>query len=167
MRRGRHYATFTLRTLGGTMLGVVGAGFDPTTGAEAYGSAQGWLLDATHGILAHAGCPSRWEGQPQRNSLKEGDVVVWAPVHPAPSTVRRLTALSVVQGLLLDLDAATLTVWVNGERKGVMVRPGMTNQHGEPVGPLEGSLRWAQTCLGVGASTAIAGPLPLPDCDLS
>eukprot|EP01045_Picozoa_sp_COSAG04_P053931 COSAG04_NODE_23826_length_331_cov_1.043103_1_plen_33_part_10 len=33
-----------------------------------------------------------------------------------------------MQGLLLDLDAATLTVWVNGERKGVMARPGMTNR---------------------------------------
>ena len=66
-----------------------------------------------------------------------------------------------VQGLLLDLDAATLTVWVNGERKGVMVRPGMTNNHGDPVGRLEGPLRWAVD-VGRGASVAIAGPLPLP-----
>ena len=35
------------------------------------------------------------------------------------------------QGLLLDCDAATLTVWVNGERKGVMVRPGMTDRDGQ------------------------------------
>ena len=48
------------------------------------------------------------------------------------------------QGLLLDLDAATLTVWVNGERKGVMVHPGMANDwRGQPVGRLEGPLRWA------------------------
>ena len=67
-----------------------------------------------------------------------------------------------VQGLLLDLDAATLTVWVNGERKGVMVRPGMTNVHGEPVGRLEGPLRWAVD-LPSGGSVAIAGPLPPPD----
>ena len=66
-----------------------------------------------------------------------------------------------VQGLLLDLDAATLTVWVNGEREGVMVRPGMTNNHGDPVGRLEGPLRWAVD-VGRGASVAIAGPLPLP-----
>ena len=73
------------------------------------------------------------------------------------------------QGLLLDLDAATLTVWINGERKGVMVRPGMTSQFGpgmtygsgHPVGRLEGPLRWA-VALGRNASVTIAGPLPLP-----
>ena len=66
------------------------------------------------------------------------------------------------QGLLLDLDAATLTVWVNGERKGVMARPGMTNVHGEPVGRLEGPLRWAAD-LCYGSSVAIGGPLPPPE----
>ena len=45
--------------------------------------------------------------------------------------------------MMLDLDAATLTVWVNGERKGVMVRPGMTidsedDSHGEPAGGAAG-----------------------------
>ena len=65
-----------------------------------------------------------------------------------------------MQGLLLDLDAATLTVWVNGERKGVAVRPGMTNLDGEPVGRLEGPLRWG---IDVAASSvAIAGPMPPP-----
>ena len=53
-----------------------------------------------------------------------------------------MTRLLVVQGMLLDCDAATLTVWVNGERKGVMVRPGMTDNNGELVGRLEGPLRW-------------------------
>ena len=65
-----------------------------------------------------------------------------------------------MQGLLLDLDAATLTVWVNGERKGVMARPGMTDTWGEPVGLLEGPLRWAVELQN--ASVAIAGPLPPP-----
>ena len=51
-----------------------------------------------------------------------------------------LTPLRAAQGLLLDLDAATLTVWVNGERKGVMVRPGMTDNSGQPVPRLEGPL---------------------------
>ena len=60
-----------------------------------------------------------------------------------------------MQGLLLDLDAATLTVWVNGERKGVMARPGMTNNDGEPVGRLGGPLRWAVDL--AGASVAIEG----------
>ena len=66
-----------------------------------------------------------------------------------------------VQGLLLDCDAATLTVWVNGERKGVMVRPGMTSEYGRPVGRLEGPLRWAVDVCD-SASVAIAGPLPPP-----
>ena len=65
-----------------------------------------------------------------------------------------------VQGLLLDLDAATLTVWVNGERKGVMARPGMTDQLGVPVGRLEGPLRWAVDVRHT--SVAIVGPLPPP-----
>ena len=63
--------------------------------------------------------------------------------------------------MLLDCDAATLTVWVNGERKGVMVHPGMTDWRGEPVGRLEGPLRWAVD-LGYDASVAIVGPLPPP-----
>ena len=65
-----------------------------------------------------------------------------------------------MQGLLLDLDAATLTVWVNGERRGVMVRPGMTNWNGEPMGRLEGPLRWAVDLSGAAPAVAIAGPLP-------
>ena len=65
-----------------------------------------------------------------------------------------------MQGLLLDLDAATLTVWVNGERKGVMARPSVTDYDGQPVGRLEGPLRWAVDL--AGASVAIAGPLPPP-----
>ncbi len=73
----------------------------------------------------------------------------------------RLTLCGVAQGMLLDCDAATLTVWINGERKGVMARPGMTDQRGQPVGRLEGPLRWAVD-VGRGVSVAIAGPLPLP-----
>ena len=68
--------------------------------------------------------------------------------------------LCAVQGLLLDCDAATLTVWVNGERKGVMVRPGMTNMWGEPVARLEGPLRWAVDV--ERAAVAIDRALPPP-----
>ena len=70
--------------------------------------------------------------------------------------------LCVAQGMLLDCDAATLTVWVNGERKGVMARPGMTNSNGVPVARLEGPLRWAVD-VDNGALVSIAGPLPLPE----
>jgi len=62
--------------------------------------------------------------------------------------------------MLLDLDAATLTVWVNGERKGVMAHPGMTDDDGALVGRLEGPLRWAADLCA--ASVAIEGPLPPP-----
>ena len=87
-----------------------------------------------------------------------------SPSAPPPLAATAHTA--VVQGLLLDLDAATLAVWVNGERKGVMVWPGMTNVLGEPVARLEGPLRWAVD-LAVRvpfhwASVAIGGPLPPP-----
>ena len=67
--------------------------------------------------------------------------------------------------MLLDCDAATLTVWINGERKGVMVRSGMTDCEGDPVGRLEGPLRWA---VDVGdSSVALAGPLPPPRLTLA
>ena len=62
--------------------------------------------------------------------------------------------------MLLDCGAATLTVWVNGQRKGVMVHPGMTDGNGKPVARLEGTLRWV-AFLGA-ASVSITGPLPPP-----
>ena len=66
-----------------------------------------------------------------------------------------------MQGLLLDLDAATLTVWVNGVRRGVMVCPGMTSTYGgRPVARLEGPLCWVVDMHD--SSVAIAGPLPPP-----
>ena len=51
-------------------------------------------------------------------------------------------------------------MWVNGVRKGVMVRPGMTDVDGEPVGRLEGPLRWAVDVHE--SSVAIGGPLSPP-----
>ena len=97
-----------------------------------------------------------------------------AALHPEPETLVNHTPTPFVIGveaqtlpllqplaehvLLLDLDAATLTVWVNGERKGVMVRPGMTGSAGQPVGRLEGPLRWAVDL--ERGSVAISGPLP-------
>ena len=73
--------------------------------------------------------------------------------------------MCVAQGMMLDCDAGTLAVWVNGERKGVMVRPGMTidsedDSHGEPVARLDGPLQWAVEM--AHASVTIGGPLPPP-----
>jgi hypothetical protein len=47
-----------------------------------------------------------------------------------------------VVGLLLDLGQRTLSVYLNGARRGVMVAPGMKNERGEAVAPLAGPLRW-------------------------
>ena len=94
----------------------------------------------------------------------------WCGPGPLTHCAAQLTRLCAVQGLLLDLDAATLTVWVNGERKGVMVRPGMTtddssdssdDEDGAPVGRLEGPLRWAVDVM-ADVSVAISGPSPPP-----
>ena len=71
-----------------------------------------------------------------------------------------MTLLCVAQGLLLDCDAATLTVWVNGERKGDLVRPGMTDDYDDPVRRMEGPLRWAVDL--DSSSVEIAGPLAPP-----
>ena len=164
MRHGRHYATFTLRgqidAKHDASLGVVGPSFDPTDGHEGYDHYQGWVLAAIDGDLWHASRQSSWEGQPDdeiKCALKEGDVVVRLPPLPRHAAAHSHRA---VQGLLLDCEAATLTVWVNGERKGVMVRPGMTGSAGQPVGRLEGPLRWAVDLSNT--SVAIAGPLPPP-----
>ena len=72
--------------------------------------------------------------------------------------------------MLLDLDAATLTVYVNGERKGVMVRPGMIGHYDAdhpsrsgPIARLQGPVYWVADLVGGGEiSVAIDGSLPLP-----
>ena len=81
------------------------------------------------------------------------------PLPPRPLPRMWLTALCATQGMLLDCDAATLTVWVNGEWQGVMVQPYMTDNRGALVGRLEGPLRWAVVW---GASVAIEGPFLPP-----
>ena len=64
------------------MLGVVGAGFEPTGGGLAYQSPHGWMLSTVFGDLNHADEYSAWEGNCSENELKEGDAVVQPP--PAP-----------------------------------------------------------------------------------
>ena len=76
---------------------------------------------------------------PQEDEIKQGDVV----------------------GLLLDLGQRTLSVYLNGARRGVMVAPGMKDYYGSAVAPLAGPLRWA---VGVdcGASLRIERKPPPP-----
>jgi hypothetical protein len=147
-----HYVEVTLLESFNARMGVVGQGFDAAGGGEASDSAEGWLLytgngDLRHagGSLFHAGNFSDWEGMPQKNAIEQGDVV----------------------GLLLDLGQRTLSVYLNGARRGVMVAPGMKNNRGEAVAPLAGPLRWAVD-VSYGASVRIAAAmLPLPPLHFS
>ena len=157
MRRGRHYTTFTLRSRH-SMMGVIRPDFNQMYHNSAFASPHAWMLNRVDGQHYHAGRGSNWEGQPEE--LKDDDVVVRLPAPPSARHATPPTLLCAPQGLLLDCDAATLTVWVNGERKGVMARPGMTDDDGEPVGRLEGPLRWA---VDLDGAVKIDGPLPLPE----
>ena len=64
-------------------------------------------------------------------------------------------------GLLLDMDRQTLTVYRDGKKVGVMVRPGMANPRGKPIAPLRPPLRWAVTVY-KGSAVAIDAPQPPP-----
>eukprot|EP01045_Picozoa_sp_COSAG04_P016308 COSAG04_NODE_1349_length_7133_cov_9.163918_5_plen_269_part_00 len=98
MRRGQHYATFTLRSNADAMVGVAGVDFDCASlepgplgwAGSAYDSPFGWAVGTEDSELSawHNGSEVRWEGQPQvtdgAEPLKEGDVVVRLPSSPAP-----------------------------------------------------------------------------------
>eukprot|EP01046_Picozoa_sp_COSAG06_P081053 COSAG06_NODE_28256_length_577_cov_5.470711_1_plen_136_part_01 len=102
MAEGAHYVEMTLLEDGrvGARMGVVWQGFDAAGGGAASESAEGcWMLGTRRGVLLHAGMPSSWEGMPQDFEIKQGDVV----------------------GLLLDVGQRTLSVYLNGARRGVMV----------------------------------------------
>jgi hypothetical protein len=148
MVAGAHYVEMTLLEkdrYNGAAMGVVGQGFDAAGGGEAYESAEGWLLGTGSGALIHAGRASKWEGMPQRHEIKQGDVV----------------------GLLLDLGQRSLSVYLNGARRGVMTAPGMKNMQGYAVAPLAGPLRWAVD-VGGGALVRIErrpAPGPVPSAE--
>jgi len=142
MAEGAHYVEMTLVKKGsyGAWMGVVGQGFDVAGGGKAYESAEAWLLHTGVGCLYHARKSSDWEGMPQPHEIKPGDVV----------------------GLLLDLGQRTLSVYLNGARRGVMVAPGMKNTRGKAVAPLAGPLRWAVD-VGFGSSVRIERRPPPPE----
>ena len=81
MTAGVHCAHFEMRKLGigRAMVGVAGPGFDPAAGGEANESAEGWLMSTYRGDLEHGGDHSGWVGQPQKDEIKAGDVVVRRP----------------------------------------------------------------------------------------
>ena len=139
MAEGAHYVEMTLLEEGYAFVGVVGQGFDAAGGGEAHMSAEGWLLRTGSGFLYHAGRRSRWEGMPRQREIKQGDVV----------------------GLLLNLGLRTLSVYLNGTQRGVMVAPGMKDTRGGAVASLAGPLRWAVD-VGLGASVRIERKAPPP-----
>lgn len=141
MTNGIHYVEVTICKQGNgiAFVGVVGAGYQAFSGDGAAKSTEGWMLGTRSGPLVHAGCISRWEGQPRHGALKEGDVV----------------------GLLLDCGQRTLAVYFNRVRCGVMVKPGMKNSFGNSVATLSMPLRWAVD-LSSGTSVSIASAQPPP-----
>ncbi len=68
MRRGRHFATFTIRSGDDKFMGVVGPSFDPEHDNDddhtLHRSAHGLGLYTWYGKLYLTGLSSRWEGQP-------------------------------------------------------------------------------------------------------
>ena len=112
-----------------------------------------------HGHLLHAGRASEWEGRP--GQLKEGDAIVRLP----PSTPCSLCRLRLMRCVCRRACCSTST-WPPcgvGQRRaeGRHGPPSMTDVDGEPVGRLEGPLRWA-VALGPNASVEIAGALSPP-----
>jgi hypothetical protein len=139
MAEGAHYVEMTLLEEGYAFVGVVGQGFDAAGGGGAHMAAEGWLLSTLHGRLIHACNGSTWEGKPQSHEIKQGDVV----------------------GLLLDCGQRTLSVYLNGARRGVMVAPGIKNIYGGAVASLAGPLQWVVD-VGYGASVRIERKAPPP-----
>ena len=140
MAEGAHYVEMTLLEKGwGARMGVVGQGSDAAGGGGACQSAEGWLLSTGSGDLVHARSASKWEGMPRQREIKQGDVV----------------------GLLLNLGQRTLSVYLNGARRGVMVAPGMKDDDGGAVAPLAGPLQWVVD-VGFGASVRIERKAPPP-----
>jgi hypothetical protein len=159
MAAGVHYAEFTLLKQGifGASVGVVGTSFDAAGGeytrsgvclGKSYArySADGWLLYTGGATFVHGRSidadpgETEWEGMPQPGEMKDGDMV----------------------GLLLDLGRHTLSVYLNGSRRGVMVAPGMKNRGGGAERELSAPLRWVVD-VGHGASVRIErGQAPPP-----
>eukprot|EP01045_Picozoa_sp_COSAG04_P012387 COSAG04_NODE_833_length_10004_cov_6.351035_6_plen_126_part_00 len=80
MTAGVHCAHFEMRKRdGNAMVGVAGLGFDPAAGGGAYDSAEGWVMNTYDGALWHGDSASAWAGQPKRDEIKAGDVVVRRP----------------------------------------------------------------------------------------
>ena len=117
MSSGRHYCEFRLgrasvlgrsssKTTQGLSFGVISADYDPgSVEVSSYDAA--WLYAPVNGNLIHANQGFQWAGQ---QPAAEGDLI----------------------GLLLDLDAGTLTVYLNGTKIGLMVRDAALQRRRNP-----------------------------------
>ena len=125
MIAGVHCVRFTVERKGllGAFVGVVGGGFDASSGQRraSWECNEGWMFSIGSGYLVHDSDSSEWEGRPADGEVKQGDSIE----------------------LLLDVGRQTLAVSLNGEWRGVMVQRGMTNRAGSPVAPLEPPLFWS------------------------
>jgi hypothetical protein len=123
---GRHMVQFTARQGDSMFFGLIGADWDVKGGGDVFNMREG------HSFY-HMGTGRRfpsnndWEGMQGAN---EGDRI----------------------GLLLDLDAGSLTVYKNDARLGVMQESGLTAAAG---------YRWAVAMRHEGNSARIDGPLPV------
>jgi hypothetical protein len=106
--------------------GLIRADWDVKGGKDAY-DVQGHSFYYTHNGTRYPG-GSAWEGM--QNAREEDDRI----------------------GLLLDLDAGSLTVYKNDARLGVMQESGLTDAAG---------YRWAVALYHIGDSARIDGPLPV------
>eukprot|EP01046_Picozoa_sp_COSAG06_P034120 COSAG06_NODE_3546_length_5201_cov_21.568013_1_plen_491_part_10 len=123
---GRHMVQLTVRKGDDMMFGLIRADWG-VEGGESARDVQGHCFYYTYDGRRYPG-GSDWEGRQTAN--EEGDRI----------------------GLLLDLDAGSLTVYKNDERLGVMQESGLTDAAG---------YRWAVALYVKGSSARIEGPLPV------
>ena len=115
---------------------VTSADFDPTSSLP---GDEGWLYAPVNGNLIYANKGVQWAGQ---QVAAEGDLI----------------------GMLLDLDVGTLTVFLNGQRLGVMVR-GRALQRGKRPSAVEGEPPRAEEAVPPG-DVGMDLRAHLPNCEL-
>jgi hypothetical protein len=152
-------------------MGVVGPAFDPTiTRIGPYGTPegahtrQGFFYDSDGVVYKNGqrGCWAVAEGD-------IGDLERFPQYEHAGPYIDPGDAL----GLLLDLDAGTLAVYINGDRVGIAVpgvnfpgrdgpySPAQISENPGMFAPMKGPMRWCVDVLG-GASLHINAPMEPP-----
>ena len=128
MRAGQHFVEFTFDPIMATTVnvGIVTEGFPAGSGVAAYSTPDAFMFSVGTGYLLRAGMRSarrRWT-----QSFRAEDRI----------------------GLLLDLEADSLSLFQNGEWRGVMVESGLGKS----------KWRWAADLVGRGTSVQIEAKAP-------